>query len=185
MVMTDTTNAQPRNILERFAALEKRSEQLRQRLEATEREVQEKLAPYMPVNPVDARVDLDERGLLAGVHLRRGEGATPAQIRAALNDAVLAARLRHPRLPADAVPLLLTALRRGDGGPRTEVSDGFAQLTVTAQFGDVVEITGTDSWLSATPDDVIAAEVLRVGQLAARESDQFGRFTEGEEEIRG
>jgi hypothetical protein len=185
MVVTNAPAAQPKNILERFAALEQRSEQLRQRLEATQREVQEKLAPYTPPNPVDAHVDLDERGLLAAVQLTRGEGATPAQVRGALNQAVLTARIRHPRLPADAVPLLLTALRRGEGGPRTEVSDGFKQLTVTAQFGDVIQITGTDSWLSTTPDDVIASEVLRVGRLAALESDQFGRFTPEEDATHG
>lgn len=166
-------------------AQQERADDLRPRLEAAQERVRELLSPFAPPGEAQATIRVDERGLITGVTLERSDGASADAVRAAFTDAAASSRLTAPPLPIEAADALLVLMARGEAGPTVTVSDDLRQFWVTAQYGTIIAVDGTPTWLLHTPVDVIAGEVLRIGRQAALSSDSFGRFSREEGESRG
>ncbi|MFF7682433.1 hypothetical protein ACFZA2_06680 [Microbacterium sp. NPDC007973] len=168
-----------------FRAQQERIAELTPKFEAAEERVRELLSPLAPPADAHATIRIDERGLVSAVTLERAEGATAESVTAAFSDAAVAARLGGPPLPLEAADALLTLAARGETGPVVTVADDLHQFRVMAQYGAILGVDGTPAWLTQTPVDVIADEVLRIGRKAALASDSFDRFSESEGESRG
>lgn len=178
-----TTN-EPLDALALFQAQQERAGALKERLVADQARVATLLAPFTTEPEATVALDLDERGLLLGVRIERDVEATADGVRRAFADAAVTARLARPTLPIEAVDAILaTGLTTDD--QTVTVWDDLRQVSVSALFGDLVALDGTDQWLTSTPTDVMADEILRIGLQAVRRSDRFDRFTSEEGRDRG
>lgn len=167
------------SLLERLERLRQEGDALADRLRNQQSDVEATLAKYVQPNPVSVTVTRDERGFLTGLEI-----SGPAEERdakaylEAINSEILLAQAEDVRLPTEAIPLLLESF--GTDDHNVTVKDDFGGLTVTAAFGEIRGVRAERRWIESSSDSVIAGEVLRIAQQAARESDQFNRFTDGE-----
>lgn len=167
------------SLLERMERLRQEGDALADRLRKQQSDVEETLAKYVPPNPVSVTVTRDERGFLTGLEIsgptEERDGKAYLQ---AINSAILLAQAEDVRLPAEAIPLLLSSL--GNADHDVTVKDDFGSVTVTAAFGEIRGVRAKQRWIESSSDAIIAGEILRIAQLAAHQSDQFNRFSEGE-----
>lgn len=183
--MSDASGTASGDVLAQLSAL--REDGVRAQADISRRvaELRAKYDDPFPAAEVTATVRADERGFPTAVDLTLDDAAAePAAVRLALFQAFLAARIEHPSLPVAAVGELVDIV--GAAAPGRDVlaergvpvTNDLGQVTVTGLLGDIVAIDAQDAWLTRTPADAIADEVLRTAQRAALASDTHGRFSE-------
>lgn len=165
----------PSNLLESLRAQQERATALAERLRVDQARAEELIAPFAPAEEAIATLRTDERGLLIAVAIERRPDATADGVRRAFADAAVTSRLARPTLPLEAIDAML-ADPSGEHDTVT-VWDDLRQVGVSARFGDIVAVDGSDQWLTTTPANVMAEEILRIAHEAIRRSDRFDRFT--------
>lgn len=141
------------------------------------------------------RVDFDELGLISEMEIDEQVKSelTPQQLGREINLAVLRASgsvVPTPSMPggnSQDAPADLTSpdsilgqlmgiLATGERPEPVEVPNDLGTVTIRALWGNLVEVTCTESWILSTPGHLIAEEIVRMGRIAARETDILRRF---------
>ncbi|WP_314424874.1 hypothetical protein [uncultured Microbacterium sp.] len=171
------TGAEQPSLLERMQLLQAQSAALQDQLRQTQKDVERELAQYVPPNPVNVTVSLSDTGFPAGLEVVGPEQDRTAAIYAsAITTAFQLSQATGPALPIEASTAIIDAITSGQELPATTISDDFGQFSVTASFGSVRGVELKDQWVQSCTDQLIAEEILRVAQHAAKASDAFHRF---------
>lgn len=166
-------------LLERMALLQEQSIGLQQQLRDSQQAVERELASYIPANPVQVTVTLTESGFPSGLTIvGPAENRTAAVYTAEISAAFQLAQATSTTMPVEASKAIIDAITSGEELPSVTVSDDFDQFSVIASFGNVRAIQAKDQWIRSCSDGIIADEVLRLAQHAAKASDAFHRFDE-------
>lgn len=164
-------------VIDRLGGLLKRTAALQGDIRRRTRMISEEFSDFDTHGSSHAAVELDARGFVTGFQFSGAKSErSPEEYLGAINAAF---QLAHARveLPPQAVSASLSALVAGGEPPSVTIEDDLRQLSVTASFGTVRQITATDRWLKSLSDDAIDAEILRLAQHAAVASDTYERFT--------
>nr|WP_201470440.1 hypothetical protein [Microbacterium hydrocarbonoxydans] len=171
------TGADQASLIERMQLLQAQSAALQDQLRQTQKDVERELAEYIPPNPVHVTVSLDDTGFPVALEVVGPEEDRTAAIYAsAISSAFQLAQATGPALPIEASTAIIDAITSGQDLPATTISDDFGQFSVTASFGSVRGVDAKDQWVQSCTDQLIAEEILRVAQHAAKASDAFHRF---------
>lgn len=171
------TGGDQQTLIERMQVLQAQSAALQDQLRQRQRDVEQELAKYIPQSPVHVTVTLDEKGLPTGLEVAGPEeNRTAAEYAAAISSAFQLAQASGPVPPVEASTAIIDAITAGEDLPATTISDDFGQFSVTASFGSVRGVRLKDQWVHSCTDELIAEEILRLAQQAAKASDAFHRF---------
>lgn len=171
------TGADQPSLLERMQLLQEQSASLQEQLRQTQTDVEREFAQYVPPNPVHVTVSLDDVGFPVGLEVVGPEqDRTAAVYTSAITSAFQLAQATGPAPPIEASTAIIDAITSGEELPATTISDDFGQFSVTASFGSVRGVEAKDQWVQSCTDQLIAEEILRVAQHAAKASDAFHRF---------
>ncbi|KYJ96820.1 hypothetical protein M4D51_08375 [Microbacterium sp. p3-SID338] len=164
-------------LLERMQLLQEQGVALQEQLRASRREVEREISAYVGTEAVQVTVSLTETGFPAELEIHGpAKDRSAAEYTAAVNTAFLVTQATGAALPIEASRAIIAAVTSGEEPPSLTISDDFGQLAVTASFGSVRSVHLEDQWVRSCSDRVLAEEILRVAQQAAKASDTFHRF---------
>lgn len=168
---------QPPTLLERMQVLQEQGASLQDQLRQRQKDVERELSAYIPTDTVNVVVTLSDIGFPVGLTVSGpSENRTAAMYTASITSAFQLTLATGPTLPVEASTAIIDAISSGEEPPSETISDDFGQFSVTASFGNIRGVDATDQWVQSCTDALIAEEILRVAQQAARASDAFHRF---------
>jgi hypothetical protein len=121
----------------------------------------------------------DEEGLISTLAITDGAKGdlSTDQLVQEINLAVVRA---SPPIGRNASPTVLTnlmdALSSGGTPELVDVTNDFGSVTISARWGIIAEVKCSATWIQSTPESLISEEIVRMGRIAARETDTLGRF---------
>lgn len=171
------TGGEQPTLLERMQLLQEQGAALQDQLRASRRDVEREISAYVGPEAVQVTVSLTETGFPAGLEIvGPAEDRSAAEYTAAVNTAFLVTQATGATLPIDASRAIIAAVTAGEEPPSVTISDDFGQFSVTASFGNVRSVHLKDQWVKSCSDRLLAEEILRIAQQAAKASDAFHRF---------
>lgn len=165
------------NLLERMQLLQEQGASIQDTLRQSQKDVESKLAEYIPPDTVNVHVTLSDSGFPVGLTVTGpSENRTGAAFTASISSAFQLTLATGPTPPVEVSTAIIDAISSGEEPPSVTISDDLGQFSVTASFGNIRSVETTDPWVQSSTDELIAEEILRVAQQAAKASDAFHRF---------